>query len=100
MNPKHADAGAIREQEAPTPHEFRRTIVPSAQPVVLRRVAGDWPLVVAASKGADRCAELLTHHASDRPLEILRADPETEGRFHYAADGHSLNFVRGHASLP
>lgn len=75
-------------------------IVPSARPLVMRRVAGDWPLVAAARESADRCAALLSHHASDFPVEILRSDPNEEGRFHYTADGRSLNFIRGRASLP
>jgi hypothetical protein len=74
--------------------------MPSARPVVLKGLAGDWPLVAAARESADHCAALLSHRASDHPIEILRAEPKEEGRFHYAADGRSLNFIRGHASLP
>lgn len=90
----------IPERAAPTPDEFRTAIVPSAGPVVMRGVASHWPLVAAAKQGADRCAALLAQFASDHPVEILRADPDQEGRFHYAADGHSLNFIRGRAGLP
>ncbi len=43
---------------------------------------------------------MLSTQATDAPVEILRADPEEQGRFHYAPDGQSLNFVRGRASLP
>jgi hypothetical protein len=99
MDRKPADPCLIPEREAPTPDEFRRTIVPSARPVVMKRLAGDWPLVAAARESADHCAALLSDRASDAPVEILRADPKEEGRFHYAADGHSLNFIRGQASL-
>jgi hypothetical protein len=99
MDRKLADICLIPQREAPTPDEFRRTIVPSARPVVLKGLAGDWPLVVAARESVDRCAAFLSHHASDLPVEILRAEPKEEGRFHYAADGRSLNFIRGHASL-
>jgi hypothetical protein len=100
MKRKRADNCLVPEREAPTPDEFRRTIVPSARPVVMKRVADDWPLVAAARAGADHCVALLSHHASDLPVEILRTEPKEEGRFHYAADGRSLNFIRGHASLP
>jgi hypothetical protein len=100
MDQQHAETSLVPERDALTPDEFRRTIVPSARPLVMKRVAGDWPLVAAARESADRCAALLSHHASDLPVEILRAEPKEEGRFHYAADGRSLNFIRGHASLP
>jgi len=100
MDQIYADICPIPQREAPTSDEFRSTIVPSARPVVMRRVADNWPLVAAAREGADRCAALLADHANDFPVDILRADPSEEGRFHYAADGRSLNFIRGRASLP
>jgi len=100
MDRKLADTALVPEREAPTPDEFRRMIVPSARPVVLKGLAGDWPLVAIARESADRCAAFLANHANDLPVEILRADPKEGGRFHYAADGRSLNFIRGHASLP
>jgi len=100
MDRKLADTAVVPGREAPTPDEFRRMIVPSAHPVVLKGLVDDWPLVAAATESADRCAALLSRQASDLPVEILRADPKEEGRFHYAADGRSLNFIRGHASLP
>ncbi len=79
--------------------QFRGEVVPSARPAVLRGVAGNWPLVRAAGQGMHACAELLSRHATDLPVEILRAGPEEQGRFHYSADGKSLNFIRGRASL-
>jgi hypothetical protein len=43
---------------------------------------------------------ILGESASAKPVDILRADPAEEGRFHYRPDGQSLNFERGQASLP
>ena len=74
--------------------------MPLGQPAVLRGVAADWPLVVAARSGAHRCMDMLSGHSTDTPVDILRADPDQEGRFHYGADERSLNFIRGRASLP
>ena len=42
---------------------------------------------------------MLASHATEAPVDILRAEPKEEGCFHYAPDGRSLNFVRGRASL-
>jgi hypothetical protein len=89
----------IAELERPTPEEFWSAIVPAARPAVFRGLAADWPLV-AAARDPRRGMAMLAKHANDRPVEILRADPEQAGRFHYAPDGRSLNFIRGHASLP
>lgn len=88
------------ESIAPTVDEFRNEIVPRARPAVLRGVAANWPLVAAARDDEDRWLALLSRHVSSAPVEILRADPPEEGRFHYSPDGRSLNFIRGHASLP
>lgn len=67
--------------------------------MVLKGVAASWPLVLAGKEGMRHVADLLSSHAADHLVEILRADPGEEGRFHYAADGTSLNFIRGRASL-
>jgi Cupin-like domain len=85
----------IRERAAPSPTQFRDEIVPGGRPVVLRGVASDWPLVVAARGDAHRCMAMLALHAARIECEILRANPEEEGRFHYSPDGQSLNFLRG-----
>lgn len=99
MEYRTADIREIASEGASIAEQFREEVVPSARPAVLRGVAGSWPLVRAAAKGMHACAELLAHHATDLPVEILRAAPGEEGRFHYSADGASLNFIRGRASL-
>jgi hypothetical protein len=88
------------EWHSPSAEEFRAVIVSRARPAVLRAVAADWPLVVAAKDDPRRCAAILGTNATEEPVEVLRADPEEEGRFHYKPDGKSLNFIRGQATLP
>ena len=90
----------LPEWKSPTPEQFRSEIVPNAQPAVLRNVVDGWPLVRAAKQDSNRGMAMLSAQATDAPVEILRADPEEQGRFHYAPDGQSLNFIRGRASLP
>ena len=90
----------IASRQATTPPEFANIVAPAATPVVLRGIAADWPLVVAARQGTDRCIAMLSEHATDAPIEVLRTDPQNEGRFHYTPDGLALNFLRGRASLP
>jgi hypothetical protein len=90
----------VAEWDAPSAERFRDEILPLAQPAVLRRSAADWPLVNAAKTSAERWIAMLSARASGLPVEIIRTDPENEGRFHYTPDGRGLNFVRGRASLP
>jgi hypothetical protein len=89
----------IEQWDAPTPKEFREEIIPRGLPAVLRGIAGGWPLVAEARRDPARCMAILAANATNEPVEILRAEPTEEGRFHYAADGLSLNFLRGRASL-
>ena len=93
------DKSQMRDWGPLTLQEFRDSIVPSAEPAVLKGIAETWPLVGAAMQGAEHCMALLRRHARDLPVEILRADPHEQGRFHYRNDGQSLNFVRGRATL-
>lgn len=90
----------IAEWDAPAATEFRDRIVPRARPVVMRGLAADWPLVLMAKAGPDRWLAALSANASAAPVDIIRADPDEQGRFHYRPDGEKLNFIRGHASLP
>ena len=89
----------IPEWQSPAPEQFRDEIVPVGQPAVLRGVARDWPLVVAARDGAHRCMAMLAAHSNAVEADILRADPNEQGRFHYSPDGQSLNFIRGRGNI-
>ncbi len=91
--------GPVPEWMEPTPRQFHDDIVASGRPAVLRAVALHWPLVTAAREDPYRCMAALAAHANDNRIDILRADPGEGGRFHYASDGHSLNFVRGSGTL-
>jgi Cupin-like domain len=88
----------IGERPAPAPEEFRDQIVPAGEPVVLRGIATDWPLV-AAARDPHACMAMLAARATGAEADVLRADPDQQGLFHYAADGRSLNFVRGRGNL-
>jgi hypothetical protein len=89
----------VPERLAPTPEQFRTEILPSAQPVVLRGVARDWPLVIAARQDSHEAMSMLETGANAQMAGVLRADPAQEGRFHYADDLKSFNFIRGQGNV-
>ena len=89
----------ILEREAPTPGQFRTEVLPGGQPTVLRGVAADWPLVIAAREDARKAMSLLETGANATMTSVLRADPEEEGRFHYGKDVRSFNFIRGQGNV-
>ena len=67
--------------------------------MVLRAVASDWPLVVAAGEDPHKVMSLLEAGANAQLTKILRADPSEEGRFHYGKDLQSFNFIRGEGNV-
>ena len=89
----------LAEWASPTPEEFGAEILPSGQPAVLRAVAHDWPLVIAARHGAREAMTFLATIANANLATVLRADPEQEGRFHYGRDVRSFNFIRGEGNI-
>jgi hypothetical protein len=89
----------VPERVAPTPEEFQAEILPGGQPMVLRGVARDWPLVIAAREDPHKAMSLLERGTNARETGVLRADPAVEGRFHYASDVRSFNFIRGQGNV-
>lgn len=89
----------LTERIAPTPEEFRAEVLPGGQPMVLREVARDWPLVIAAREDPHKAMAMLETGGNARETGILRADPAVEGRFHYGQDVHSFNFIRGQGNI-
>jgi Cupin-like domain len=89
----------IAEWQAPTAEQFRSEILAEGQPAVLRSVALDWPLVVAARQDVHRAMAMLAANSTGMEADVLRAEPKEEGRFHYRSDGRSLNFERGRGTI-
>ena len=100
VDSRYPSPSPVAERAAPTPEQFRNEIVAKERPVVLRDLAARWPLVCAARQDPRRGLAMLAAHAADVPVNVLRADPAEQGRFHYRPDGRSLNFTRGQAGLP
>lgn len=74
-----------------------RAIREGAEPVVLKGLVNDWPLVSADRAGVGPA--LLRSLADDRPVRFIRAEPEAGGRLHYGATVGGTNFVTREASL-
>jgi hypothetical protein len=89
----------VPEWVAPTPEQFRTEILPSQRPAVLRDIAGDWPLVVAACRSPHEAMSLLEKATNANMANVLRTDPTVEGRFHYGRDVQSFNFIRGQGNV-
>jgi len=67
--------------------------------MVLRGIAREWPLVIAALKDSRDAMSLLEAGANDQVTKVLRSEPAEEGRFHYGKDVGSFNFIRGEGNV-
>ena len=100
MSSSRTELAQIAERRAPTPEQFRSEILPGGQPVVMRGVANDWPLVIAGRDDPRKAMSMLEKGANGRLTGVLRAPPQLEGRFHDAeGDLQSFNYVRGEGNV-
>lgn len=69
------------------------------EPVILRGLAADWPLVQAGRASPREAAAYLRRFDTGRPVTGYVGDPAIKGRFHYDETATSLNFAAKRISL-
>ena len=67
-------------------------LIERGEPLVLKSVAADWPLVRKGLEGPAGVIEYLTRFDAGRPVVAYVGPPEIEGRFFYNEDLTGLNF--------
>ena len=67
-------------------------LLEAQEPVILRGLAADWPLVAAGRRGAADAIAYLKRFDAGRPVVGYTGDPAIGGRFFYRDDLSSLNF--------
>jgi hypothetical protein len=79
--------------------EFRAGLIAAAQPVVLRGLVRDWPVVGQAKAGAAALVEFLKSFDRGRAAGCMAGTPAIGGRFFYSSDMKGMNFGRRDASV-
>ena len=74
-------------------------LIAQQQPVVLKGLAADWPLVAHGREGPRQAADYLKQFAGERPITAFTGLPDIGGRFHYNADVSGLNFTAERIAL-
>lgn len=74
-------------------------LVAANEPVVLRGLAADWPLVAAGRDGADAAIAYLKRFDGARPVVAFTGDAAMGGRFFYRDDFSGFNFDANRTDL-
>jgi hypothetical protein len=64
----------------------------AAQPVCMRGLVREWPLVQAALKSDQQFCDYLRSFGADTKVGLWRGAPDIEGRFFYNADFNGFNY--------
>jgi hypothetical protein len=67
-------------------------LIDACEPVILRGLASDWPLVVAGLRSPDDAVAYLRRFDARRPVTGYVGDPSIRGRFHYDETATAMNF--------
>lgn len=82
----------IRQVEVREPIEFPGEFSGARNPLVLRGLVSEWPLVEAAKRSHEAADKYLRGFYNDKPVTISAGRPEIEGRIFYNEDLTGLNF--------
>lgn len=69
------------------------------QPVILRGLVSDWSLVQVGKESPDKAMDMLQDHATDKPVGVYIAPPETNARFFYNEDCTGFNYQSKYLQL-
>ncbi|MFC0250971.1 cupin-like domain-containing protein [Massilia consociata] len=91
--PELAAPKPIREVTGLTPRDLGPGILASTEPVVLRGLVSQWPMVQAARASAAAADAYLRRFYRDATVNAMLGAPEIEGRFFYNEDLSGFNFA-------
>lgn len=87
-----AAADSMREMAGLDPQALPDSILEATQPVVLRGLVADWPLVQAALESEEAADHYLRRFYQDAAVGAMLGAPQIGGRFFYNDDLSGFNF--------
>jgi hypothetical protein len=82
----------VKEVAGVGPHALPDSVLKATQPVVLRGLAAQWPIVRAGLDSQQAAAAYLRRFYRDATVVALLGAPDIDGRFFYNADLSGFNF--------
>ena len=89
----------MRELTGIDPRALPEAILQATEPVVIRGLVADWPVVKAGLGSAQAAVTYLRSFYRDATVGAWHGAPEIEGRFFYSEDFKEFNFRRGWLKL-
>jgi hypothetical protein len=87
-------AGKIRELAGCTPETVAQSVMSSTEPLVLRGLVSDWPVVQAGKQATKAAADYIRQFYSGDQLTAFFGPPEIRGKVGYNDDLSGFNFER------
>jgi hypothetical protein len=84
----------VREVQGCRPDSLSDDILYSKEPLVLRGLTADWPLVEAAKQSSAQAESYILQFDSGQPLTAYRGPGDINGRIFYNQDLSGFNFER------
>lgn len=89
----------VAELHGVRPHELTARILESTQPLVLRGIVADWPMVRAARTSQQAADAYLRRFYRGMNVVAMLGRPEIDGRFFYNDDLSGFNFFPANVRL-
>ncbi len=79
--------------------DFNSDIWPSKQPLVMRGLTAQWPIVKCAAKSELDALKYLNQHDNHAPVYTVVGEPSVNGRLFYSDDLADVNFSKTNAAV-
>ncbi|MEH6585163.1 MAG: cupin-like domain-containing protein [Halioglobus sp.] len=89
----------IEEVHGCNPAALPAEVLTSTQPLILRGLVSDWPIVRTAMQGPHAVLDRLRDYYQGRSVSLFLGTAEIEGRFFYNDDMTGFNFLQMEAKL-
>jgi hypothetical protein len=86
------NAERIREVPGADPRALSDEVLESTEPLVLRGLAADWPMVRASIESQAAATAYLRRFYKDANVVVMSGDPDIGGRFFYNDDLSGFNY--------
>ena len=82
----------IEELDSCKADNIPQGVLYSSQPIILRGLVDNWPMVESAKISAVQAVDYLAKYSTHEPLTVYRGEPEIKGRVFYNQDFNGFNF--------